>query len=94
MTTDTVDMVRSSLAPEPQLIVEKLARLDQISADVQASFPYVQDVHGQRGFSSFSRRGNGALSPRAMDLRLQRYAAQCANHRAAHERYERALPAV
>ena len=54
MTTDTVDMVRSGLAPEPQLIVEKFARLDQISADVQASFPYVQDVHGQRGFSSFS----------------------------------------
>lgn len=53
MNTDTVDIVRGGLAPEPRLIVEKLARFDQISTDVLSSFPYIQDVHGQSAFSSF-----------------------------------------
>ena len=64
MTTDTVVMARSDLAPEPQLIVEKLARLDQISADVQASFPYVQDSRPARLFFVFPSRQRCAISMR------------------------------
>ncbi|HEU5347031.1 MAG TPA: hypothetical protein VFU63_00330, partial [Ktedonobacterales bacterium] len=50
---DMVNIVRESPTPMPQLIVEKLAKFDQIAADVQANFPFLQDVHGQRHFSSF-----------------------------------------
>jgi hypothetical protein len=53
MSASTVDIVRGSVTVTPQLIVEKLARFDQISGEVQANFPYVQDVHGQRRFASF-----------------------------------------
>lgn len=53
MTTGSDVHGRDRLASEPRLIVEKLARFDQISGEVLASFPYVQDVHGQRRFSSF-----------------------------------------
>lgn len=48
-----VNIVRAGAAPEPPLIAEKLARLEQIADDVKASFPYIQDVHGQRRFPSF-----------------------------------------
>lgn len=50
---EQADIVRNGATPEPQLIVDKLAKFDQIAADVQASFPFVQDVHGQRHFPSF-----------------------------------------
>lgn len=48
-----VNIVRAGAAPEPPVIVEKLARLEQIADDVMVCFPFVQDVHGQRRFTSF-----------------------------------------
>jgi hypothetical protein len=37
----------------PSLVAEKLAAFDQISDEVLSSFPYLQEVHGQRRFASF-----------------------------------------
>lgn len=48
-----VNIVRAGAAPEPPVIVEKLAKMDQIADEVVANFPYVQEVHGQRRFTSF-----------------------------------------
>lgn len=48
-----VNIVRAGAAPEPPVVVEKLERFEQIADDVLANFPYVQDVHGQRRFTSF-----------------------------------------
>lgn len=48
-----VNIVRAGAAPEPPIIVEKLAKFEQIADDVLANFPFVQDVHGQRRFASF-----------------------------------------
>ena len=48
-----VNIVRAGAAPEPPVIVEKLAKLEHIAADVLVCFPFVQDVHGQRRFTSF-----------------------------------------
>ncbi len=53
MNTSTDAIVRGGLAPEPKLILDKLARFDQIANEVLENFPYLQDVHGQRRFSSF-----------------------------------------
>jgi hypothetical protein len=53
MSTGVNVVVRGGLAPESQLIIEKLAEFDKISGEVLANFPYVQDVHGQRRFTSF-----------------------------------------
>lgn len=53
MGTNSVDIVRGNMTVTSQLIVEKLARFDQISGEVLANFPYVQDVHGQRRFAAF-----------------------------------------
>lgn len=47
------DLIQSDLTQVPQIVIEKLARLDHINDDVLASFPYIQDVHGQRRFASF-----------------------------------------
>ena len=48
-----VNIVRAGAAPQPPVIVEKLAKMDQIADEVVANFPYVQEVHGQRRFTSF-----------------------------------------
>jgi hypothetical protein len=48
-----VTIVRAGAAPEPPVIVEKLAKFEGIADDVLANFPFVQDVHGQRRFTSF-----------------------------------------
>ena len=53
MSTGVDVIMRGSLAPESQLVTEKLAEFDRISGEVLANFPYVQDVHGQRRFPSF-----------------------------------------
>src|SRR5690242_3181478 len=53
MSTRADFTVRGGLTLESQLVIEKLAEFDRISGEVLASFPYVQDVHGQRRFSSF-----------------------------------------
>jgi len=53
MNTGVDVVVRGGLTPESQLVVEKLAEFDRISGEVLANFPYVQDVHGQRRFTSF-----------------------------------------
>jgi hypothetical protein len=53
MSTGVDVVVRGGLAPESQLVIEKIAAFDRISGEVLANFPYVQDVHGQRRFSSF-----------------------------------------
>lgn len=53
MSTGIDVVVRGSLAPESQLVIAKIAEFDRISGEVLANFPYVQDVHGQRRFSSF-----------------------------------------
>ncbi len=53
MSTGADVIVRGGTAPESQLVTEKLAEFDRISGEVLANFPYVQDVHGQRRFSSF-----------------------------------------
>jgi hypothetical protein len=45
-------VTRGDSVEEPALVAAKLAKLDQIEADVRRSFPYLQDVHGQRRFSS------------------------------------------
>ncbi|HEX6540851.1 MAG TPA: hypothetical protein VF040_03780 [Ktedonobacterales bacterium] len=52
-TIDTVTIAQGDQASVPPLIVEKLAKLNQITDEVLASFPYVQHVHGERRFSSF-----------------------------------------
>lgn len=41
-------------SPTVQLIADKLDAFERIRADFDASFAYVQDVHGQRRFTSFS----------------------------------------
>jgi hypothetical protein len=38
---------------EPELIAEKLVEFDRIRADLHVSFTFVQEVHGQRGFTAF-----------------------------------------
>ncbi len=53
MNTGVDVVVRGGLAPESQLIIDKIAEFDRISGEVLANFPFVQDVHGQRRFSSF-----------------------------------------
>jgi hypothetical protein len=53
MSTGTDVLVRGGLAAESRLVVEKLAEFDRISGEVLASFPFVQDVHGQRRFTAF-----------------------------------------
>jgi hypothetical protein len=53
MNTGTDVIVRGGLVPEPPLVIEKLARFKEISGEVLANFPYVQDVQGQRRFSAF-----------------------------------------
>lgn len=53
MSTGSDVVARGAVAPESLLVAEKLAEFDRISGEVLANFPYVQDVHGQRRFSTF-----------------------------------------
>jgi hypothetical protein len=41
-------------ATEPHVITEKLSTFDRLSRDIRESFAHVQNVNGQRRFSSFS----------------------------------------
>lgn len=48
------DRAANEVAPAVQLISDKLDAFERIRADFDASFAYIQDVHGQRRFTSFS----------------------------------------
>ena len=41
-------------APLPRVITEKLSTIDRLSRDIRESFAHVQNVNGQRRFSSLS----------------------------------------
>ncbi|HLY32853.1 MAG TPA: hypothetical protein VKQ36_17650 [Ktedonobacterales bacterium] len=53
MKTDEAATSQTDASATGRLLAEKLAAFERIREDFSASFTYLQDVHGQRSFSSF-----------------------------------------
>lgn len=46
-------MATMTMAPVPELVAQKLAAFENIQAEFETCFHFVQEVHGQKRFSSF-----------------------------------------
>jgi hypothetical protein len=74
-TLATLTMMNKTAPPdqltEPHVIADKLSTFEYLSKDFRTSLAYVQECAGTAALLLVLHRVNGALSPCAMDLRVQ-----------------------